>query len=120
MLSPIENYFAEKKEPIKGCLLFLRQYITAFDKGISEHWKYGMPMYYLDGKMFCYLWIHKKHKLPYIGFAEGRKLDHPLLLKEKRARMKILLINPDKDIDVKTIRLLLKQSVDIYQKNGHS
>lgn len=66
--------------------------------------------------MFCYLWIHKKHKLPYIGFAEGRQLKHPDLLMEKRARMKILLIHPEKNIPIKTIDLLLKQAAVFYRK----
>lgn len=113
-LSPIENYFAQKTEPIKGCLLFLRTHIKHFDPRISEEWKYGMPFYYLNKKMFCYLWVHKKHKLPYIGFAEGRQLNHPDLLIEKRARMKILLIHPEKNIPVKTIDSLLKHAVRLY------
>lgn len=75
-----------------------------------------MPFYYYNNKMFCYLWIHKKHKLPYIGFAEGKQLNHPDLLMEKRARMKILLIDPEKNIPVKTIDLLLKQAAACYAK----
>ena len=98
-------------------MLFLRLHLKQFDTRITEEWKYGMPFYYLNSKMLCYLWIHKKHKLPYIGFAEGRQLNHPDLLMEKRARMKILLIHPGKDIPIKTISLLLKQAAALYGKN---
>jgi hypothetical protein len=55
--------------------------------------------------MFCYLWTHKKFKQPYIGFVEGKKIDHPLLIQEKRAMMKIMLMDPGKDIPIKTIRV---------------
>ena len=41
MLSPIDNYFLQQKEPIKSCLEFLRQHILKFDKGITEKWQYG-------------------------------------------------------------------------------
>ena len=116
MLSALENFFSQQPEPIRSCLLFLRVHIKQFDTQISEEWKYGMPFYCVDTKMFCYLWIHKKHGLPYIGFAEGRQLDHPDLIVEKRARMKILLVNPEKDIPLKTINLLLKQALELYKK----
>jgi hypothetical protein len=75
-----------------------------------------MPFYYYNNKMFCYLWIHKKYKVPYIGFAEGRHLNHPDLLMEKRARMKILLVQPEKDIPIKIIDRLLKQAVVLHSQ----
>jgi len=75
---------------------------------ITEHWKYGMPIYYHKGKMFCYIWTHKKFHQPYIGFVDGNKIEHKDLLQEKRAKMKILLINPLEDIPEKKIRSILK------------
>ncbi len=50
--------------------------------------------------MFCYLWINKKLKQPYIGFVDGLHIQHPNLIQENRARMKILPINPNEDVDV--------------------
>ena len=73
-----------------------------------------MPFYCIDGKMCCYLWFHKKWKVPYIGFVEGGKLDHPDLLMEKRARMKILLIDPHKNIPVKKLNGLFKEVLMLY------
>ena len=115
MLRPIDHYFMEKEEPDKSCLDYLRNYIVNFDEGISEEWKYSMPMYYYRGKMFCYLWIHKKLHLPYIGIVEGRRINHPDLVMEKRARMKILLIDPKKNIPVGKINSILKQALKLYQ-----
>lgn len=114
-LRPIDIFFLEKEEPVKSCLLFLREFIPKQDKRITEEWKYGLPFYYLNGKMFCYLWIHKKFKQPYISIVEGRKINHPDLLPEKRARMKILLIDPEKDIPVKKIKLILKEAIALYK-----
>ncbi|MFT3932321.1 MAG: DUF1801 domain-containing protein [Chitinophagaceae bacterium] len=115
-MKPADNYFQQQEEPVKSCLLALRQLVLAFDGRISEAWKYGMPMYCIQNKMCCYLWVHKKFHQPYLGIVEGGKIDHPLLLQEKRARMKILLIDPEKDIPVKTIEGILKKMVALYPK----
>jgi Domain of unknown function (DU1801) len=111
MLRPIDNYFLQKKEPDKSCLQFLREYILSLDKNITETWSYSMPFYNFNGKRFCYLWIHKKFKQPYIGFIEGSKTNHPDLLKEKRVKMKILLVDPTKNIPVKKINIILKEAI---------
>jgi hypothetical protein len=114
MLKPADNYFLQQEEPLKGCLLALRKMITSFDNAILESWKYGMPFYCYNGKMFCYLWVHKKFKQPYLGIVEGSKINHPLLIQEKRARMKIMLVDPLKDIPVKTIDDILKKTLALY------
>jgi hypothetical protein len=115
MLRAIDNYFLEKEEPLKSYLLALRTIILAYDINLTEDWKYGMPFYCYKGKMFCYLWTHKKLNQPYIGFVEGNKITHPLLIQEKRARMKIMLLDPAKDIPVKTIRNILQQLTVYYR-----
>jgi hypothetical protein len=74
-----------------------------------------MPFYSYKGKMFCYLWIHKKYKQPYIGIVEGGQINHPDLIQEKRARMKILLVDANKDIPVKKINAILKMAKAFYK-----
>lgn len=116
-LSALDTYFFTKEEPVKSCLLFLRQHILKQDKHITEAWKYGMPFYCYKGKMFCYLWVHKKHRQPYIGIVEGAKIQHSGLLQEKRARMKIFLIDTGKDIPIKQVNILLKDVLALYRKD---
>jgi len=115
MLRDIDNFYLQKDEPVKSCLLALREIILSQDKDITSAWKYGMPFFCYKGKMFCYLWIHKNRLQPYIGLVEGKHLTHPDLLSEKRSRMKILLIDPSKDLPVKKIQLILKQAIDLYK-----
>jgi len=115
MLRPIDNWFLQKEEPLKSCLQFLREYILKQDSGIAEAWKYGMPFYCYKGKMFCYLWVHKKYDQPYIGIVEGKRIEHPDLITEKRARMKILLVNANKNIPVKKISMILKDVLKLYR-----
>ncbi|AOM76039.1 DUF1801 domain-containing protein [Pedobacter steynii] len=113
MLNPLESFYFGKEEPIRSCLLTLRELILKQNSRMTAEWKYGMPFFYFKGKMYCYLWIHKKHGHPYIGIANGNKLDHPALLAEKRARMKILLIDPNKDLEVEMIENILQQALNL-------
>ena len=115
MLRAIDNYFLRQEEPAKACLQFLREHILKQDNQITESWKYGMPFFCYNGKMFCYLWIHKKYRQPYLGIVEGGKIDHPDLIAEKRARMKILLLDPTRDLPMKKINGILKEVIAFYR-----
>lgn len=114
MLRPIDNYFLQQDEPIKTCLQFLREHILKQDDHITEAWKYGMPFYCYNGKMCCYLWVHKKYHQPYIGIVEGKLINHPDLITEKRSRMKILLLDTTKDLPLKKINAILKEVIKLY------
>ena len=96
-------------------MLALRDMLLTYDSNITEAWKYGMPFYCYNGKMCCYLWTHKVYKQPYLGIVAGKLIDHPLLLQEKRAKMKILLIDPAEDIPIETIHDILKKVVALYR-----
>ena len=112
-----DEFYLEKQEPNKSCLLAMRNIVLNYDKDITETRKYGMPCYCYKGKMFCYLWVDKKTDEPYILFVEGKHLDHPKLEAGKRARMKIFRLNPNKDIPINTIELLLNNTLGLY-RNG--
>lgn len=115
MFRDTDNFYLQKEEPVKSCLLAMRAYILAYDTSITEAWKYKMPFYCYKGKMFCYLWINKKTGQPYLGIVEGRKTVHPLLIQEKRSRMKILLLDPNKDLPVKTIHTIFRMAMKFYK-----
>ena len=114
-MSEIDNYFMKQEEPVKGCLLFLRSYILAFENEITEGWRYSMPFYFIKGKRFCYLWVQKKTGLPYVGIVDGKLINHPHLIQEDRSRMKILLLDPKKDIPLKVLRSVLHASLKLYK-----
>jgi hypothetical protein len=114
MIRDIDNYFLQQDEPIRSYLLALRTCILDYNMGIAETWKYRMPFYCYKGKMFCYLWVHKKYRQPYLGVVEGKKIDHPDLIPEKRARMKIMLFDSNKNVPVKKIHSILKTAMQFY------
>lgn len=114
-LLDLDNFYLQKEEPVKSCLLALREIVLSQNKEISVAWKYGMPFFLFKGKMFCYLWVHKKLHQPYIGIVEGKRLKHPDLIIEKRSRMKILLVDPAKDLPKRKIESILKQTLELYK-----
>jgi hypothetical protein len=114
-MKDLHLFYFQKEETVKSCLLFLREHILNYDKNITEAWKYKMPFFCYKGKMFCYLWVHKKNSLPYIGIVEGRRVDHPALIIEDRARMKIMLLDPNTDMPIETIDAILKIALSFYQ-----
>jgi hypothetical protein len=116
IMTPLDNFYLQQPEPHKSCLLALRNLILSMDKDLSPAWKYSMPFFCYKGKMFCYLWVHKKQGQPYIGIVEGTRLNEPELIAEKRSRMKILLLDPHKDLPVKTIRRILHNTLQLYKK----
>ncbi len=113
-MQTIDNYYLQQDEDVSACLLGLRGIIIKQNNNITESLKYGMPFFSYKGKMFCYLWVKKNIKAPYIGFVEGKKLEHPDLILEGRKRMKILLVDKDADLPLKKIQKLIKMALDLY------
>ena len=114
-MKELDNFYFQQDEPTKGCLLALREIILRQDSKITNTWKYGMPFFCYDGKMFCYLWFHKIYKQPYLGIVEGMRFEEPFLIQEKRSRMKIMLFDPNEDLPLDKIESLLKKAIDFYR-----
>jgi hypothetical protein len=114
-MNPQESFYSSKTEPNRSCLLTLRSIILDIDENVTETTKYGMPCFCYKNKMFCYLWTDKKTTSPYILFVEGNYLEHPKLETGTRKRMKVLNINPNKDIQIQTVQLLLNKAINLYK-----
>ena len=117
MIKEIDNYYLNKEEPNKSCLLTLRNIILEQDPNVTETQKYGMPCFCYKKKMFCYLWTDKKTDEPYILMVEGKYLDHPELEEGNRSRMKIFRVTPNEDLPIDTIKRILNNALDLY-RNG--
>jgi hypothetical protein len=117
MVEQLHNYYLNKEEPNKSCLLALRSIILDQDTNVTETQKWGMPCFCYKKKMFCYLWTDKKTDEPYILMVEGKYLDYSELEEGERSRMKIFRVNPNKDLPIKTIENILQKALNLY-KNG--
>ncbi len=118
MLRDIDNFYLQKQEPLKSCFQGLRDFILNYDQNFTESWKYGMPCFCYKSKPFCYLWTDKKLHIPYILMVEGRNIEHAALVQGSRSRMKILLIDPEKDLPVETIDTIFKMAMKLYNQNA--
>jgi hypothetical protein len=104
-----------QEEPVKGVFLALSEIILKQDPEIINVLKYGMPFFCYKGKMFCYFWIHKKTKQPYIGIVEGKHFDEPFLLQESRSRMKIMMLKADEDLPLEQIENIIQKAINLYK-----
>ena len=114
-MNEIFNFYLKKQEPNKSCFLALREIILGLNEHMSETMKYGMPCFCFKNKAFCYLWIDKKTQAPYILLVEGKHLTHPALEAGNRKRMKILRIDPVKDLPIDIIQEVYDQAIKFYE-----
>jgi hypothetical protein len=117
MVEQLHQYYLNKEEPNKSCLLALRSIILYQDTNIMETQKWGMPCFCYKKKMFCFLWTDRKTDEPYILLVEGKYLDFPELENGERSRMKIFRVNPNQDLPILTIENILQKALELY-KNG--
>lgn len=113
----LANFYLDKAEPNKSCLLALRDIVLQQDEHITESRKYGMPCFCYKGRAFCYLWGDKKTSGPYLLLVEGNHLHHPDLETGDRKRMKIFRVNPKIDLPISTINDVINQALDLYRNN---
>jgi hypothetical protein len=115
MIREIDNYYLNKAEPNKSCLLALRSIILEQDTNVTETQKWGMPCFCYKKTIFCYLWTEKKTGEPYLLMVEGKHLVHPGLEAGERSRMKIFRVDPGGNLPGKTIVNILQMSLDLYR-----
>lgn len=115
MLRDIDQFYLKQEEPNRSCFEALRQVILDYDDLIDEALKYGLPMFAYKKKSFCYLWKDKVTKMPYIGIVKGGLIEHELLIQGKRKKIKILSIDPMKDIPVELIYEIFNQAKMFYK-----
>jgi hypothetical protein len=114
-MKQLDDFYLKQEEPIKGIFLSLKEIILNQDKDITNVLKYGMPFFCYKGKMFCYLWIHKKYKKPYIGVVEGKHFNETFLLQEARSRMKIMLFDASEDLPLEQIEKVVDKALNLYK-----
>lgn len=113
MLKSTDQFYLDKEEPNKSCLLALRSILTNHHEQITETKKYGMPCFCYKDKAICYLWIDKCTDKPYLLMVHGMLIDHPQLEQGERKRMKIFRVDPNEDIPMEDIAYLLNESIRI-------
>lgn len=116
MNTPLDNFYISLDEPLKSCMLALRDVVVNYNEQIVAEWKWSTPFFKLNGKMFCYLWKDKKTGLPYISIYRANQLSHPLLETSSRKAFGLIYIDPLKDIPVDEIYDIFDQVVNKFHK----
>lgn len=114
MLNALDSFYERREEPNKSCLLALRSIILSYNPKFETALKYGLPCFTLQGTIFCYLWMDRKTKTPYISINKGIDIDHPALFLGSRKQFKLLYIDPHKDIPIKTIHEVFDLAMKLY------
>ena len=115
MLKQIELFILEKDEPVTSLFFSAREHILNYDPNITEAYKFNMPFFYYKDERFCYLSVYKKDGMPYIGFVEGKRFEHPALIQGERARIKIFPLDPGADLPFDMIDSVLKAALNLYK-----
>lgn len=115
MLKEIELFILEKDEPVTSLFFSLRAHILNYNPDITEVFTFNMPFFRYKGEQFCYLSVYKKDGMPYIGFVEGKRFEHPALVQGERVRIKILPLNPEEALPVDVIDSVLKVALSLYK-----
>lgn len=111
----IDNFYLDKKEPVKSCLIALKTIISNYSTGFVPMWKYRLPCFMYKNQIFCYLWIDKKSQHPYIAIGKGVQLKHPDLIIGDRTFTALLMIDPEKDIPVNKIHHIFDMAMKLYE-----
>lgn len=117
MLPPLDQFYIEQDEPLKSSFLALKEIILQHDKNITHAWKFNMPFFLYKGKIFCYIWTHKKLQQPFVGFSEGKRMEHPGLTFENRSRIKIMILDAWKELPVNTIKQVLDMAIELVKRD---
>tara|TARA_R110002012_G_scaffold73963_3_gene187958 strand:+ start:407 stop:751 length:345 start_codon:yes stop_codon:yes gene_type:complete len=109
-MNPAENYILLKPEPYRSLLLDLQVLIEHTVTEAVLLYKWHLPFYYLNGKMFCFLNFRKT--FVELSFPKGVLLDDPnnqLTAGENRKNLRSLRYYKVEDIDAEIVIGFLKQ-----------
>lgn len=113
-MKELDHFYFDKEEPNKSCLLALRDIILNYNSNFEPQWKYRLPCFMYENKIFCYLWVDKKTQFPYIAIGKGTKIEHPDLIQGNRTFVKLLMINPEEDIEIEKIHSIFDMAMELY------
>lgn len=116
-MNPAEDYILSKPEPFRSMLIELQAIIKHTIPEVEEAFKWHLPFYSLNGKMFCFLNFRKT--FVDVGFPWGIHIsihqDH-LVAGEKRKNLRSLRYYKSKDIDVSILQDVLLSVAQLKER----
>lgn len=109
-MNPAETYILSQPEPFRSILLELQVIIEHTAPEAELLYKWHLPFYYLNGKMFCFLNFRKRFvDLSFVYGTDLNDLYNHLIAGENRKRLRSLRYHKLKDIDAEVLIEFLKQ-----------
>lgn len=115
-MSSLDLFYVQLEKPHRDQLVSLRKHVLGYSPDITEAWKFNMPSFLYKGNRFCYLRMDQKRNRYYIGFNDGKWINHPALDFEDRSRIKIFLIDPNEDLAFETIDSIIEAAIKLYDE----
>ena len=118
-MNPAEDYILSKPEPWRAILIELQAVIKYTIPEVEEGYKWHLPFYSLNGKMFCFLNFRKK--FVDIGFPWGIQVEihmDQLIAGEGRKNLRSLRYHKPEDVDIEILTDILKD-VASRKKNSY-
>ncbi|RXG13327.1 hypothetical protein DSM03_10499 [Leeuwenhoekiella aestuarii] len=109
-MNPAENYILKTPQPYRDMLLELQVVIEHSVPEAQLLYKWHLPFYYLDGKMFCFLNFRKR--FVELSFPKGVHIEDSnnyLTAGEGRKNLRSLRYHNLEDIDAEIAIGFLKQ-----------
>jgi len=113
-MNPVDNYILSKPEPWRSMLIELQAVIKHTVPEVEEAYKWRLPFYSLNGKMFCFLNFRKS--FVDVGFPWGVRLEKHaphLVGGEKRKNLRSLRYHSPEAIDITLLQEVLKEAAKI-------
>lgn len=107
-MNPAENYILSKPEPWRSILIELQAIIKHTIPEVEEAYKWNLPFYSLNNKMFCFLNFRKT--FVDIGFPWGVHISihqEKLIAGEGRKNLRSLRYTSSQEIDVIILQEIL-------------
>lgn len=118
MLTPADEKINQQTPEYAEIMLFLRRYLLAHSKNIQETFKYLTLFYEYKGKPLCY--THFKDDYVYLGFYSRNRLKHRKLLSEGRKVVSVFKCYINKDVDVRSLNVILKDACRLIDAKAKS
>lgn len=117
IMNPAENYILSKPEPWRSMLIELQAIIKHTIPEVEEAYKWHLPFYTLNDKMFCFLNFRKSYVD--VGFPWGVRLEkyaEYMVAGEKRKNLRSLRYHSPEAIDIALFQEILLEAARLNNR----
>ncbi len=116
-MNPAEDYILSKPEPWRSMLIELQAIIKHTIPEVEEAFKWNLPFYSLNGKMFCFLNFRKT--FVDVGIPWGVRLENYtswMVAGEKRKNLRSVRYYSQEEIDVELLQEILLETARLNNR----